>query len=188
MLTLTLIAPWALGQDPDLITATRLAAEQGDPEAQVSDGVSLGSNPVSNRQFVEVLNYGAFHELGPDWSSQQLNTYLFLRLHKVPKEGTCLPGSHYVCSNHYYLAVRSAEEGFDPVVYDLGEVGEISDMALLMPNQPGTARLRVRVTNFPREYFEIADLPRRERVYVLEVNLDRLTIVQRQRESPYEDN
>ena len=34
VLALTLIAPWALGQDRDLITATRLAAEQGDAEAQ----------------------------------------------------------------------------------------------------------------------------------------------------------
>ena len=39
LLTLTLIAPWALGQDRDLITATRLAAEQGDARAQFALGL-----------------------------------------------------------------------------------------------------------------------------------------------------
>ena len=34
VLALTLIAPWALGQDPDRITEIRRLAEQGDPEAQ----------------------------------------------------------------------------------------------------------------------------------------------------------
>ena len=37
-LALTLIAHWALGQDRDLITATRLAAEQGDARAQFALG------------------------------------------------------------------------------------------------------------------------------------------------------
>ena len=39
VLALTLIVPWALGQDPDLITATRLAAEQGDAGAQLGLGL-----------------------------------------------------------------------------------------------------------------------------------------------------
>ena len=39
VLALTLIAPWALGQDPDTITEIRLQAEQGDAFAQYSLGV-----------------------------------------------------------------------------------------------------------------------------------------------------
>ena len=39
LLAFTLIAPWALGQDRDLITATRLAAEQGDARAQFALGL-----------------------------------------------------------------------------------------------------------------------------------------------------
>ena len=39
VLALTLIAPWAIGQAPDLITATRLAAEQGDARAQFALGL-----------------------------------------------------------------------------------------------------------------------------------------------------
>ena len=39
VLALTLIVPWALGQDPDLITATRLAAEQGDAGSQLGLGL-----------------------------------------------------------------------------------------------------------------------------------------------------
>ena len=38
-LALTLIAPWALGQDPDTITEIRLRAEQGDASAQYNLGV-----------------------------------------------------------------------------------------------------------------------------------------------------
>ena len=37
-LALTLIAPWALGQDPDTITEIRLQAEQGDADAQYNLG------------------------------------------------------------------------------------------------------------------------------------------------------
>ena len=37
-LALTLIAPWALGQDPDPITEIRLQAEQGDAFAQYTLG------------------------------------------------------------------------------------------------------------------------------------------------------
>ena len=39
VLALTLIAPWALGQDPDAITEIRRQAEQGDPEAQYQLGL-----------------------------------------------------------------------------------------------------------------------------------------------------
>ena len=38
VLALTLIAPWALGQDPDAITEIRRQAEQGDPEEQYNLG------------------------------------------------------------------------------------------------------------------------------------------------------
>ena len=38
-LALTLIAPWALGQDPDTITEIRLQAEQGNAGAQNNLGV-----------------------------------------------------------------------------------------------------------------------------------------------------
>ena len=38
MLALTLIAPWVLGQDPDLITEIRRQAEQGDVDAQFNLG------------------------------------------------------------------------------------------------------------------------------------------------------
>ena len=40
MLVLTLIAPWALGQDPALITEIRRQAEQGDVDAKYNLGVA----------------------------------------------------------------------------------------------------------------------------------------------------
>ena len=39
MLALTLIAPWALGQDPDPITEIRRLAEKGDARAQLELGL-----------------------------------------------------------------------------------------------------------------------------------------------------
>ena len=39
LLALTLIAPWALGQDPDPITEIRRLAEKGDVDAQFTLGV-----------------------------------------------------------------------------------------------------------------------------------------------------
>ena len=141
---------------------------------QGGDKVSIGSDPVANPLFVEFLHYGLSDDLNhsPPVGSDEPR----LSLHIIPREGNCLPDSHYVCSNHYYLAVNSFQVGIEAVVYDLGEVGEISDIEWLMPNQPETARLRIRVTNFPREYFEFADLPRIERVYELEASLNRLTV------------
>ena len=38
-LALTLIAPWALGQDPDTITEIRLSADQGNASAQYNLGL-----------------------------------------------------------------------------------------------------------------------------------------------------
>ena len=39
LLALTLIAPWALGQDPDPITEIRRLAEKGDAGAQLQLGL-----------------------------------------------------------------------------------------------------------------------------------------------------
>ena len=39
VIVLTLIAPWALGQDPEAITELRRQAEQGDAEAQIDLGL-----------------------------------------------------------------------------------------------------------------------------------------------------
>ncbi len=158
------------------------SAESSQDSGQVGDQVSIKSDAVVNSQFVEVLNYGFRYDLNQDDLPLAFRE-LGLRLYAVPKEGNCLLDGHYVCSHHYYLAVTSFQLGIDAAVYDLGEVGEISDIEWLMPNQPLTARLRIRVTSLPRDYFEpkyfgfLSDhLPRRERIYELEVGLNRLTV------------
>ena len=43
LLALTLIAPWALGQDPDPITETRRLAEKGDARAQLQLGLKYAN-------------------------------------------------------------------------------------------------------------------------------------------------
>lgn len=157
--------------------------------------VELESKPVSNPQLAEVLNYGTFLDLEPPYPLRLHTPQLGLRLINVPNEGNCIPDTHGGCSHHYYLAVRSLQIGFTPVVYDLGEVGEIDDIEWLMPNQSTTAeshgymRLRIRVTNFPLYSFDLnPELNRRERLYELEAGLDRLTVVQIQPEVPADDN
>ena len=89
-----------------------------------------------------------------------------------------MPDTHYVCSHHYYLAASTYEEGLGEAVYDLGEVGEIRNIQWLKPSKELTSRLRLTVTNFPNEYFAWnRNLTKIERIYTIEVGLDRLVAV-----------
>jgi len=96
----------------------------------------------------------------------------------VPKEGNCLPDTHVFCSHHDYLAVSSFEEGLGEAVYDLGEVGEISNIQWLKANKPLAARLRLTVTNYPVDYFKTTKtLIRRQKNYELDISIDKLSVM-----------
>ncbi len=138
-----------------------------------SDGnIAIRSKPVRTAPLVEILNYGRMRELN---SANGRDQELRLRLYEVPREGGCLPDTHVVCSHHYYLAVSTFEEGLGESVFDLGEVGEIAEIHWLKPGKPLTARLKIRVVNYPEEYFKSnATLTKKEQSYELEITVEKL--------------
>ena len=134
--------------------------------------VAIKSKPVRVEPLVEILNYGRVRELN---SENDRDQELRLRLYEVPREGDCVPDTHVVCSHHYYLAVSTFEEGLGESVFDLGEVGEIAEIQWLKSGKPGAARLKIRVVNFPEEYFKSnATLTRNEQSYELEITVEKL--------------
>jgi len=63
-------------------------------------------------------------------------------------------------------------------VYDLGEVGEISNIQWLKANKPLAARLRLTVTNYPVDYFKTTKtLFRQQKNYELDISINKLLII-----------
>lgn len=134
--------------------------------------VAIKSKPVLAEPLVEILNYGRVRDLN---SENDRDQELRLRLYEVPREGDCVPDTHVVCSHHYYLAVSAFEEGLGESVFDLGEVGAIAEIQWLKPHKPLTAHLKIRVVNYPEEYFKSnAALIKKEQSYELEITLENL--------------
>jgi len=145
--------------------------EQGAPKASAS----ISGTRINSPRLVEILNYGYVRDLNSDPPRPEQE--LRLRLYTVPKEGSCLPDTHVVCSNHYFLAVSSFEEGMGEAVYDLGEVGEISNIQWQKADKPLLARLRLTATNYPVDYFKTTKvLIRQQNNYRLDVSIDKLSV------------
>ena len=73
---------------------------------QTSRGTTLKPSRLTSHDLVEVLNYGVVRELNS--KAHKREEQLRLRLYAIPREGSCVGGSHYVCSYSYYLAVSSS--------------------------------------------------------------------------------
>ena len=62
-------------------------------------------------------------------------------------------------------------------VYDLGAVGEISNIQWLKTNEQLATRLRLTVTNYPVEYLKtMRTLIRRQKNYELDISIDELLV------------
>ncbi len=62
-------------------------------------------------------------------------------------------------------------------VYDLGEVGEITDVKWLENSNSDVDKLRLEISNYPTHAFELnPKLKRKSKILELEVNLDSLKI------------
>ena len=73
VLALTLIAPWALGQDPDTITEIRRQAEQGDAEAQFHLGFLYANGEGVLKDDAEAVRwYRLAAEQGNAWAQLSL--------------------------------------------------------------------------------------------------------------------
>ena len=93
--------------------------------------------------------------------------------------GNCAPEAEteVTCSFKYYLAVNSGDLGVDGVVYDLGEVGEITKVQWLENSNRDFDRLRLEISNYPEFAFEYnPKLVRKIRIVELEVSLQALKI------------
>ncbi len=55
-----------------------------------------------------------------------------LKLYQLAQQGDCYPEAHRTCSYQYFLVV-SGGYGFPSVVYDIGDVGEISSIVAVEP-------------------------------------------------------
>ena len=156
---------------------TKTSSSPSRSRAQPTSGanISITGSRLNAPRLVEILNYGEVEELTPD--PPKRGQELRLRLYAVPREGNCIPDTHVVCSHHYYLAVSTFEDGMGEAVYDLGEVGEIDDIHWLQSDRSLTARLKLRVTNYPVEYFKTTKtLIRRQKNYELEIRIDKLPV------------
>lgn len=138
--------------------------------------LSLKNKPINNKLLVEILNDSEMKELAPPLPK---HSNFFLRLYSIGELGTCEPETEteVVCSFRYYLAVSDGGLGVPRTVYDLGEVGEITDIKWLENSDSNFDNLRLEISNYPTDAFEHnPKLIKKTRVVELNVNLNSLKI------------
>ena len=143
---------------------------------QAQSRLDLKNKPINNALLVEILNNSQMKELKPTRPRQ---SNFFLRLYSIGELGTCEPETEteVVCSFKYYLAVSSGDLGVSGVVYDLGEVGEITDVQWLENSNNKIDKLRLEISNYPAQSFEHnSKLIRKTRIVELDVSLNSLIL------------
>ena len=146
-------------------------------ETQAQSRLDLRNKLVKNELLVKTLNDSEMKELEPPSPTARAN---FLRLYSMGGElGGCAPEleTEETCSIKYFLAVCSGDLGVDGVVYDLGEVGEITKVEWLQNSNRDFDRLRLEISNYPEFVFEYnPKLVRKTRTVELEVSIQTLKI------------
>ena len=138
--------------------------------------LNLKNKPIQNELLIEILNDSEMKELAPPLPK---HSNFFLRLYSIGELGTCAPEveTEVTCSFKYYLAVSDGGLGVPRKVYDLGEVGEITDVKWLENSNSDVDKLRLEVSNYPTHAFELnPKLKRKSKILELEVSLDSLKI------------
>lgn len=138
--------------------------------------LNLKNKPIQNELLVEILNDSEMKKLAPPLPK---HPNLFLRLYSIGELGTCAPEveKEVTCSVRYYLAVSDGSLGVAGTVYDLGEVGEITDVKWLESSDSNIDKLRLEISNYPNHAFELnPKLKRKTRVVELNVSLNSLKI------------
>lgn len=166
--------------------------------AHSQSNLDLKNKPIQNELLIEILNDSQMKELAPPLPK---HSNYFLRLYSIGELGTCAPEveTEVTCSFRYYLAVSDGSLGVLGKVYDLGEVGEITDVKWIEDSQnnvdksddgntsgvikfrvnpkTGVDRLRLEIANYPTHAFELnTKLSRKSKIVELEVSLDSLKI------------
>ena len=145
---------------------------------QAQSGLDLKNNAVKNDLLVEILNDSEMKELKPPTPAA---SSFFVRLYSIKGFGekNCAPEveTEVACVTRYYLAISDGSLGVPGAVYDLGEVGEISEIKFWESPDSKFARLFVEITNYPRHAFELnPKLEKKTKNFVLDVNLNTLKI------------
>lgn len=138
--------------------------------------LNLKNRPIKNALLVEILNDSEMKELAPPLPKLP---NLFLRLYSIGELGDCTPEAEteVTCSFRYYLAVSDGSLGVQGNVYDLGEVGEITDVRWLESADSNVEKLRLEISNYPAHAFEYnPKLIRKTRIVELNVSLNSLKI------------
>src|SRR5687768_11986234 len=105
---------------------------------QAQARLDLKNKPVENELLVKILNLSEMKELKPP---RPTDSSFFLRLYSIDDISNdednspdyCAPDveTEVVCGYRYFLAVHDGGLGFSGAVYDLGQVGEISEIKFL---------------------------------------------------------
>lgn len=145
-------------------------------ETQSQSQLDLKNKPVNNALLAEILNNSQMKELTPP--SPKLPN-LFLRLYSIGVSGTCEPDTEteVICSFRYYLAVNDGSLGVSGVVYDLGEIGEITEIQWLDSPDSNIDKLRIEISNYPTQAIKHnPKLVRKTRSVDLDVSLTSLKV------------
>ena len=138
--------------------------------------LDLKNKPIQNELLVKILNDSQMKELKPPLPK---HSNFFLRLYSIGDSGICAPEAEteVTCSFRYYLAVSDGGLDVPGTVYDLGEVGEITDVKWLESFDSNVDKLRLEISNYPTHAFELnPKLKRKTRIIELDVKLNSLKI------------
>ena len=113
VLALTLIAPWALGQDPDPLTEIRRRADQGDADAQFTLGTiySVGQIMFANGVRVGPENDAAEAAKWYRMAAEQGNATAQARLGVMHTRGEGVPENDAEAVKWYRLAAEQGHAG-----------------------------------------------------------------------------
>jgi hypothetical protein len=151
---------------------------------QAQSRLDLKSKPITDELLVTILNLSQMKELKPPHPTEH---NFFLRLYSLDDMSNnedssleyCTPGveTEVTCGFRYFLAVHDGSLGVSGVVYDLGQVGEITKIKWLKSLNSNFDRLRLEVTNYPAHAFKLnPKLVRATKNFELTVNMNSLEI------------
>src|SRR5262245_30083694 len=145
----------ASGDSTNTTAATQATTLPTDPIPDSVGSTRVLSDRIQDDRLAWILGYAAARSLDSLPFAHEQGIYL--RLYAVPAEGRCVEETHAVCAYRHYLAAIGDGEGIPPAVFDLGWLGQISDIQWLPRNEGqayGLGRLKIEVVNFPPHVFQ----------------------------------
>ena len=111
-----------------------------------SERTSLKPQSLKNSLILDIVNRAETQELNKLPGGSEANVKI--RLLSIAEEGDCVPGTHYVCSNKYYLGIIEYGQVSAQSVFYLGKVGEIKNIQWIKTKGIEGAVLEMTVLNY----------------------------------------